>query len=153
MRKKDGEDRMDEDTTLLRQPDLGGGQQRPREEECRPKGTRPVSAFAGELENGTGPPGASEPWKVAPGEAEAGSEDGVPGGNALRFADLLDAGVVPGVECPPQVFVGPGEECAQRVRGALYEGPERRKHQASWDEWECRDRRGRPFVYAGDQQV
>jgi hypothetical protein len=150
MRKKDGEERTPaEDSTLLRQPDLGGGQ-RPAAEEARPKGTHPVSAFAGA---GCGPPGASGAWHVAPGEAEAAAEDGVPGSNAVRFSDAREAGVFAGEAYEPAVMVGPGELHPEVVRGALYEGPERRKHQAAWEQWQARDRRERPFVYAGDMQV
>lgn len=117
MRKKEGEERTPaEDSTLLRQPDLGGGQ-RPEEEQGRPKGTHPVSAFAGALEKGGASPGASGVWRVAPGEA------------------VEPAGA------------------ASEVRGALYDGPERRKHQVAWDQWQARDRRERPFAYAGDQRV
>lgn len=136
MRRKIPEDEASgDDSALLKQPDLGGGQAH----DDRPKGTRPVGAFAGpESESAT--PRASG-WRVRPGEAEAASEDGVPGSNAVRFSDAIEAGVMPGTA---------GNQAAE-VRGALYDGPERRKQQESSDLWERADRRERLFVYAGDQ--
>ncbi|MDP2310063.1 MAG: hypothetical protein Q8P18_28865 [Pseudomonadota bacterium] len=84
----------------------------PREVEGRPRGTHPVSAFAGALEGGAGARGAASRWHSEPGEMAGGSG-----------------------------------------RGVLYDGPERRKHQLEWEVWQRTDRRVRPFVYAGDQQV
>ncbi|MDP2313105.1 MAG: hypothetical protein Q8P41_09395 [Pseudomonadota bacterium] len=135
----------DTQSDLLRQPDLGGGQ-RASDDDGRPRGTQPVGAFAGPMTaDEPGPPGASGPWRTAPGEAAAAAEDGVPGSNALRFEEALEQGVVPGIT---------GARTApEALRGALYDGPERRKHQQEWDRWRLEERRVRPFLYAGDQRV
>ncbi len=123
----------DTGSSLLRQGDLGGGQA--EAVESRPPGTAPVGRFADEGcdEN----PGASGAWATAAGEAEAATEDGFPGSEAVRRADAVDAGLFPG----------------ETARGALYDGPERRKAQLDWGRWEGSDRRERPFVYASQQRT
>jgi hypothetical protein len=72
-----------------------------------------------------------------------GGQAGVPGYEA----------VVPAHAAPGDA---PGEEGAgatDTARGALYDGPERRRHQEDWGTWRDADRRTRPFLYARDQQV
>ena len=116
-------------TPLLGQPDLGGGQL-PRG--GRPRGTAPVGRFAEEGAGGT--------WPTAPGEVEAAAEEGVPGTGMVRREDAAES-------------LFPGGSAPETRRGALYDGPERRRAQAAWDRWEHADRRTRPFHYAGRQRV
>ena len=126
-------------TPLLGQPDLGGGQL-PRG--GRPRGTAPVGRFAEE--------GAGGAWPTAPGEVEGAAEEGaaeegaaeegVPGSGMVRREDAAESNF-------------PGGSEPETRRGALYDGPERRRAQAAWERWEHADRRTRPFVYAGQQRV
>lgn len=137
----------DRGSSLLKQPDLGGGQAETGSQ--RPTGTEPVGAFA--AEGGECAPGGAGPWKTAPGEAAAACEDGFPGGDRVRREDLVEAGLFPGGACG-EARTGVASDEGE-VRGALYEGPERRKDQVEPDRWEAQDRRVRPFEYARHQRV